>query len=227
MRIRCPDEERLGEYLEGRLSEEDRSQMEEHLSDCQICLEALVITNSLVRGRDGFELHPVPDGVTEAAMHLVARQSATFDSLLGKLKGFVRDLGPRISDAIWLTPSGKWRLAPIRGSRRLASENLVRLRVPFREIETEIEIEKIGAGKAHIRVKFPKANKPRKATRVTLKKGEREIASYLLDGAYVLFENIPFGHYGICLAENGNNLGTYVFEIKGTRHGRREDQKKR
>ena len=99
--------------------------------------------------------------------------------------------------------------------------------MPFKEIETEIEIEKIGAGKAHIRVKFPEAYKPREAIRVTLKKGRREIASYLLDGAYVLFENIPFGHYGISLAENGMNLGTYLFEIKETRHGRRQDQKRR
>jgi hypothetical protein len=228
MKIPCPDEERLADYLEGRLSEQGRSQMEEHLSDCQICLEGLVITNSLARGRGGSELDPVPDKVTEAAALLVASQSTTsYGSAIEKLKRFVKDFGPRMSDALWLKPPGKWRLAPIRGSKRQASENLVCLRVPFKEIETEIEVEKIGTGKAQIRVRFPEANKPREAIRVTLKKGEREIASYPLDGAYVLFENIPFGHYGICLAENGNNLGTYVFEIKETRHGRREDQRKK
>lgn len=222
MKMPCPNEERLAGYLEGRLSEEDRSQMEAHLLDCQICLEGLVVINSMVRGKHVFELEPVPTEVTEAAVHVVTSQcTISYGSQIEKLKRSVKNLGSRISDVLWLKSWEKWRLAPIRGSKRVASENLVLLRVPFREIETEIEIEKTGAGKAHIRVKLPEAHKPQKAVRVTLKKGEREIASYLLDGAYVLFENIPFGHYSISLAEDGVGLGEYLFDIKETRHGRR------
>ncbi len=222
MKMPCPDEERLLDYLEGRLSEEDRSQIEEHLSNCDTCLEGLVVTNGLVRGRVSWELDPVPTRVTDGAVHLVTSQRAlSHGSWMEKLGQSVKDLGSRMSDFLRLKPWGRWQLAPIRGSKTVASEDLVCLRVPFKEIETQIEIEKTGTGKAHIRVKLSEANKHRKAVRITLKKGEREIASYLLDGTYVLFEDIPFGHYSISLAENGMSLGTYLFEIKETRHGRR------
>lgn len=222
MKIPCTDEERLADYLEGRLSEEDRPQIEEHLSDCQTCLEGILVINGLVRDKGRFELDPVPAKVTEAAVHLVTSESAiSSGSLIEKLKRSVKNLGSRISDVLWLRPWGRWRLAPIRGSKTAVSEDLVCLRVPFKEIGAEIEIEKTRDNKAHIRVKLPEANKSRKALRVTLKKGEREIASHLLDGAYVLFEDIPFGHYSISLAEDDVSLGTYLFEIKETCHGKR------
>ena len=222
MRKPCPDEEKLAAYLEGRLSDEDRSLLEEHLCDCQLCLEGLVVTNDLVRGRGQFNVDPVPAEVTKAAVHLVTSQRViSSDSLIEKLKRSVNNLGSRILDILYLRPWRRWQLAPIRGSKTVASADLVCLRVPFKEIETEIEIEKTGAGKAHIRVKLLDAGKRRKALRVTLKKGEREITSCLLDRAYVLFEDIPFDHYSISLAGDGVSLGTYLFEINETRHGKR------
>ena len=222
MKIPCPDEEKLAGYLEGRLSEAEKSQMEEHLSDCQICLEGLVVTNGLVRCKGLHDLDPVPAEVTEATVNLVTSNFAiSHRSTMERLKGSIRNLGSRILDVLWLNPLGKWRLAPIRGSKRVESEDIVRLRVPFKDINMEIEIEKAGAGKARICVSLHGSNKPRKGVRITLKKGEREIASYLLDGAYVLFKDIPFGHYGISLAEDGVSLGTYLFEIKDTCHDRR------
>lgn len=223
MNMLCPDEERLVDYLEGRLSNEDSSQIEEHLSNCDTCLEGLVVTNGLVRGRVSWEFDPVPTRVTDGAVRLVASQRAlSYDSLIEKLRRSIRDLGSGISELLRLKPWARWQLAPIRGSKTVASEDFVCLRVPFKETETEIEIEKTGASKAHIRVKVHEPSKERRAAvRVTLKGGKREIASYLLDGTYVLFEYIPFGHYSITLAENGVELGTYLFEIKETRHGRR------
>ena len=222
MRKPCPDEEKLAAYLEGRLSDEDRSVLEEHVSDCQLCLEGLVVTNDLVRDRGKFNVDPVPDEVTKATVNLVTSQRViSSDSLIEKLKRSVKNLGSRMSDILHLRPWGRWQLASIRGSKTVASEDLVCVRVPFKEIETEIEIEKTGASKAYIRVKLLDAVKCRKALRVTLKKGEREIASCLFDRAYVLFEDIPFGHYGITLAEDGVGVGTYLFEIREAEHGGR------
>lgn len=222
MKVPCPDEERLAEYLEDRLPEVDRFRMEEHLSDCRICLEGIVVSNSLIRGTGRFELEHVPAEVTESAVHLVTGRNSIFPgSLANKLEGSVKDLGSKLADVLRLHPWGKWHPAPIRSVKRVASEDLVCISVPFKGIKTEIEIEKTEADKANIRVIFPKAYKPGKSVRITLKKGEREIASYLLDGDYVLFEDISFGQYGIFLAEDGLKLGTYLFEIKENRHGRR------
>jgi hypothetical protein len=222
MKTACPNEERLADYLEGRLSEEDRYIVEKHLSECDICLEGLVVTNSLVRGRGRFDPNPVPDDVTEAAVRLVTSLSATTPrSLMEKLKGSIKNISSAISDDLRPSPWQRWQPSPVRASKTVASGDIVCLRVSFKEIETGIEIEKTGSGMARIRVTPREAEKHRKALRMTLKKAEREVASYLLDGDYVLFEDIPFGHYSISLAKKGVQLGTYLFEVKETPHARR------
>lgn len=222
MKIPCPDEERLLDYLEGRLSEEDRSRVEKHLSDCQRCLETVLVTKRMVGDTDRFELDPVPAEVTESAVQLVTSQGTlSCGTVMEKLRRSIKDTVSKISDTLQVGPWGRWQPVPVRGSKRVASDDLVCLRVPFKGIDTEIEIEKTGSNKAHIRVKLPEAIKRTEGVRVTLKAGEREIASCLFDEGYVVFEDIPFGHYSISLAKDGLDFGTYLFEIKETRHGGR------
>jgi len=217
MKTKCPDEEWLADYLEGRLSEKERSHVEEHLAGCEICLERLAVTSRLVQDRDRFELDPVSNEVTEAAVRLVTSRTAiTQDSLMEKLKGSVSKIGSAISDVLCPNQGHGWQPAPVRGSKTVVSDDFVCLNVSFEEIETEIEIEKTGSSNAHIRVKPHKAGKYRRVLRITLKQGKREVASYLLDGLYVLFEDIPFGHYSISLAKKGVPFGTYIFEVKGS-----------
>lgn len=217
MKTKCPDEERLADYLEGCLSEKERSHVEEHLAGCEICLERLAVTSRLEQDRDRFELDPVSNEVTEAVVRLVtSRTTMTQDSLMKKLKESVNNIGSSISDVLCPRQKQGWRPAAVRGSKTVVSDDFVCLKVSFGEIETEIEIEKTGSSSAHIRVKPHKTGKYRRVLRITLKQGKREVASYLLDGLYVLFEDIPFGHYSISLAKKGVSLGTYFFEVKGT-----------
>jgi len=222
MEITCPEEESLADYIEGRLLNEERSQIEEHFSDCKRCLDELLVIKSLIRDTDYFELDPVPDKITESAVHLVCSESTIpFNSLKYRLKRSIKHIGSRISAALWKKPWGTWSLAPVRGSKTMISEDLVCLRVPFKEVKTQIEIEKTGGKKAQIRVKLSEANKSRNPIRVTLKRDEREITSHLIENAHAVFEDIPFGHYSISMIRNGLNLGTYLFEIKETNHGKR------
>jgi len=216
----CPDEEKLLDYLAGRLAEDDRFEVEEHLSHCQTCLDALVVTTGMVRDEDRLELDPVPAEVTESAAQLVTRQCAkSCGALMEKLERSLRDKFSKISDSLRFGPWTRWQPVPIRGAKKVASDDLLCLRVPFKGIETEIEIEKTGSNRAHIRVKLHEAGKHAEGVRVTLKAGEREIASYPFGGGYVLFEDIPFGHYSISLGKDGFQFGTYLFEIKETLHG--------
>ena len=215
----CPDEIRLAEYLEGRLSEKDRSRIEEHLSVCQICLEGIVVTHGLIRRKGEFELEPVPAEVVESAVRLITGWNYIFFGwLINEFEESVKNLGSRIANGLCLRPWARWHPASIRSLKRVASENLVSISVPYKGVKTEIEIEKTKSGKANIRVIFPKDYKPEKSVRITLKKGDREVASYLLDGDYVLFEDINFDYYGISLTEDVVTLGTYSFEIKENRH---------
>ena len=84
---------------------------------------------------------------------------------------------------------------------------------------TEIEVEKTGINRANIRLKLNNPINNPKSLRITLKNGGREMASYLLEGTYVVFEDIPFDRYNIALAEDNVTIGTYSFEIKESYHG--------
>jgi hypothetical protein len=220
MKTSCPDEEMLVDYIEGRISGESRYQIEKHISDCQACLEALAVTSGLLRDSDRFELDPVPNAVTEAAVNLVSPGGGlSIGPFVEQIKRSMQKLKVGITDLIQLSLLQKWQPAPIRGSKRVVSEDLVSLQVDFKEIKAQIEIEKIAREKALIRVNLPEAAKLRKTVRITLKKSEREIASYLWEGTTVLFEDIPFGHYSIYLTDKNVDLGTYLFEIKESRDG--------
>jgi hypothetical protein len=222
MKKACPSDEMLADYLQGHLAEKEGSEMEEHLSDCTICLEELVIANSLFQGANLPQLDAVPAEVTEAAVRLMqSLDSAESDSLSEKFERAIKDLPTRISDFLNHKTWAELQPQPVRGFKRKVAKDLVLLKKTFEDVESEIEIEKMGENKALIRVRLLLADLTSQKIRVTLKKGDREIASHLAEEAYVLFEDIPFGHYSLTFARDGLTLGTYLFEIKETAHDRR------
>ncbi|RLC17076.1 MAG: hypothetical protein DRH93_18020 [Deltaproteobacteria bacterium] len=216
---RCPDEEILMNYLEGLLSKSEHTALENHIAGCDRCLETLVMAKSLMLDKELFELKPVPEAVTKKAVSLVSGKIPVWpDSFIVNLKRSVKHIGARMFDSFGVKPWTGWQLAQIRGSKIAASEDFVCLKVPFAKIETEVEIEKLKNETAHIRVKLAKPIEKTMTLRVTLKKGEREIASYILND-FIAFEHMPFDHYNISLFLDGVSQGTYFFKIKETRNG--------
>ena len=218
MKRLCPDEERLGDYIEGRLNNNDRSRIEEHLADCENCRQEFIIGKGLVRGSESLELDPVPKEVTQSALRLVkGRASVSASLLMEKCSRFFNEMYSMLVDFFRPVLWGKWGLANIRGSRKVVSEDLVHFRRRFRDIEAEIEIERAGKGRAHIRVRLASDNGDDDGIRVTLKRGEREISSNLPDNrGHVLFEDMPFDHYTLHFTRDKKTLGDYHFEIKET-----------
>lgn len=222
MKRACPNDEMLADYLLGRLAEKEGSEMEKHLSNCTTCLEEMVIANSLFRGGDLPLLDPVPAQVTETAVRLIQDLDATVsDSLSDKFERAIKTLPTRISDFLNHKTWAELQPQPIRGSKKIVTKDLVLFKKSFKNIETEIEIEKMGENRAHIRARLLLDDTTSRTIRVTLKKGDREIASHLAEAAQVLFEDIPFGHYSLTFARDGLTLGICQFEIKETNSGRR------
>jgi len=218
MKTACPTDEMLADYIDGRLSEEERSQVEEHLSVCNDCLEELVVANSLVRGGVRVHTDQAPVEVTERAVRLVQKSNpALSGSLSQRLRRFIEAFRSTVSH-YWGWK--EWRLEPIRGSKIRVAEDVIFLRKTFRDLEAEIEVEKTAENKASIHVRLHQHGNG-KITRVTLMRGEREISSYLANGASVLFEDIPFGHYNLTFTVDGTMLGRYHFEVREAGHGRR------
>jgi hypothetical protein len=209
----CPDEEMIADYLGGRLPDGDKEAMDAHLSECELCLEELVIAGKAIR--DASDLPAVPSGVTEAAVRLVARQTTAVSEK--DLKESIATYAVKISDYFRYTLPWRWQQATIRSSKVATAPDLVTIRKVFKEFEAEIDIEKAGENKANIRVKA--SGREKNGIRATLKKGDREISSQLLSGGYALFEDIPFGRCEIVFSANGSELGTYTFEIRESCHG--------
>ena len=215
----CPDEERLVGYIEGRLSKKEHSRLEEHFAICDTCLDELMVANSLMLDKGSFELNPVPESVTETAVNRVSDKIATWSvPFMVSLKRFLKHTGIYMFDFFGIKPWAGLQFSQIRGSKIASSEDFVCLKVPFAKVETTIEIEKTKNATAHIIVKAVTPIGEGMALRVTLKKGEREVASYILNDV-VVFEHMPFDHYNISLFLDGESLGTYFFTIKETRHG--------
>ncbi len=69
MRTKCIREEVLMDYLEGRLSEKERSKSERHLANCDTCLEEVVVAGEMIRGTRHLEL----DTANDSARRLYTR----------------------------------------------------------------------------------------------------------------------------------------------------------
>ena len=206
-------------YIENRLSKNEHTTVENHMAHCDKCLDTLVMANKLMLDKENFKLEPVPKSVTQSAVDLVADKTVSLpDLLMLKFNRFKKHLGTRLFTFLNIKPWAGFQFAPVRGSRITASEDFILLKVLFEKMITQIEIEKLKNETAHIRVQAATPIEKQKKLRVTLKKGEREMASYILND-YVTFENLPFDHYNITLFLDGTNLGTYFFKIKETSHG--------
>jgi hypothetical protein len=217
----CPDEERLADYLEGRLSLSERAEMEIHVSACGVCVEEFLAARNLVLADNDLSLHSAPAGVTDQAVRLVkGRLSAGRDPYAARLRRSILRYVSGLRDHFQYPFFWKWSASPIRGPKTVAPPDVILIRKIFKGIRTEIEIEKTGGEKAHIRIRLGEGSDVGKGIRVTLKKGDREISSLLLNGGYGVFEDIAFGQYNLLFSTDGIELGAYSFETKESRHGR-------
>ena len=213
----CLKKEEIVDYLEDRLTDDDRTKAELHLSKCDACLEELMVFTGIVRSGDLDTFDPVPEEVTQAAIDSIqvvendpfsVKVSRAFKQVLFKWPDLLTDFLP------WQNI----RLAPIRGSKRIISEDLILIRKSFDDFSAEIEIEKTGHDRARIDVVVTEKirNNP---IRVTLLKDKREVSSYLANGSNAVFEDMPFDHYLLLFTRNGAKIGEYLFEIKESRNG--------
>ena len=141
MKTFCPNDEVFADYIEGRLPEEKRFEMEDHMSVCERCIEELVVASSVFRDEDRFELDPVPVGVTKAAVRLVQGRGESGPSLSERVKQSLGDISVKVSDYLTLKPGGGLQLEPIRGSKTRLDRDLIQVKKKYRDFDVEIEME--------------------------------------------------------------------------------------
>jgi len=212
-------EEILMDYLEGRLSAREQVRVERHLSRCDSCLEEILTAEEMLREENRANLETVPEYLTRGIIKKINHQKD--DSISGRAISFIQTLLARGPVAVaafipWRRPG----LSPVRGTKTIIDGSLIALKKSFAELDIEIEIDKVQPGKASIKVTLVNNDQPPIPTRVTLLKDGREVYSYMVRGTQAHFENVAFGHYTLVFIADGDDKGTYSFEIKETRHGR-------
>ena len=71
-KFRCPEENKLAEYVDGRLSGSERTAFERHTSDCQSCLEAIAF---LTRSAEWTDSKEIPAYLVARARGLVTQKA--------------------------------------------------------------------------------------------------------------------------------------------------------
>ena len=215
MRMACLEDETMADYLENCLTDEERSQAEQHLSGCDICLEKLVVASSLTKGAAQCDIEPVPAEVTEAAVRLVQEKiAAPHPASPDKLGQYIRRLFQGVSCFFQLDGPARLQLQPVRSSVGIQEKDTSTARTTLEDIDAEIEIERVSANKCNIRVTFPENKELEQCVRVTLKRGERELLSFSSNGDALLFDNIRPGRYELAFSRKGVRFGSHPFEIK-------------
>jgi hypothetical protein len=217
LKKRCIDEETLADFLEGRLKGAKLNAAEEHLADCDQCLDIIKIGSGLIRGGESNGTLPVPDNVTREAVNIVGRLNKDRSlSATEKVSSSIKEISSKVSRWFSHEFRGSPQLAPVRGEWQIVSDNVIQVKKKFRSFQAGIEIEKTDNDMATIRVTMISGEKGHSGTRVTLKKEEREVSSDLMNGKLVVFESIPFGKYSLVFSRMGEAMGNYKFEIKET-----------
>jgi hypothetical protein len=191
MKIECIEEEILVDYLENRLSEKRRGEVENHIAECENCLDIIALMGEM-RQDDLLTLEPVPASVTRQAITKV--MGLAEDSISERLSRYFRHLAANCSDTLARPWSFKTPVPiAVRGRKTTIDDEIVCLSHSFSDLMAEIEIEKKDNAKVCIRVNLNRKGGLFKAVRISLFRNHREIASYL--DHYALFENVPFGKY--------------------------------
>lgn len=213
--LSCPTEEVLCNYLGDRLPQDEREDLEWHLCQCEACLQAVMLSAQLPEhDAEGFSAE-APRFALQRLLSLVpAAQKQSFSMRWERFKAACMSFMKACSEIIFFRePEAVY----VRGNKKIISKNLVVLEKIFKDIQLEIEVEKIGEQMANIKVKTssPETGSRVDGLRVNIRDdAHREIASFMTAGGEALFENIAFGEYTISVKKNGNNVGNLLLAVK-------------
>lgn len=211
MRNRCPNEETLTDFLEGRLSGRQQARIESHLAACADCRQQVSVYLQLIHPESAAEPVVAPDYLTDKAVRLVAGQ-ADAESSRSLFQGTRRLAARGIALLEQLVPTNGLQPVPVRGAETTLSERRISRQKQFEDLTVTIEIERSDDDLALIRV-LPAEKAADQPVRVALIQGDREIASMTLAADPLVFDDIAFGIYTLVFVRSGAMLGEYRFKI--------------
>jgi hypothetical protein len=217
MKNKCIREEHIIDYLENRLTGALFDQVERHLSECDACLDAMLVITHMSVDKQLHSLEPAPRNVTDQAVATVLelKQGPSVRRIVKQLKCNGLNLKNSLYDLIRLPPPER---VHVRSNSGASVHRPVILKKSLIDSEAEIEIRKEGDQTASIRVELIRNDDRHRPVRVTLLEGDREISSYPLTEP-ALFEGVLFGKYILLFTREGVKAGQFRFRIEDSLNG--------
>lgn len=205
----CPEDEAIGAYLHGGLSESARSEIEAHLADCGHCLNTFLAADAAAPG--GQEAI-VPSGLTARATALMPQSKSTGEVFTVVVE-FVRDSLALIATSgrlIMPTPA-----AQIRGKEKSSDIAMLQIDSAIGQLRVGVEIERLEDDLCQVVVSATTTDGAlADGLRFSLLSGDREQASYLARQGAATFDRVPPGEYRLAVTESGKSLGAVELTIK-------------
>jgi len=211
----CPDDELLASYSGGLLDGLAKDQLESHLADCEICLDAL--TSACVATADP-HLEPVPQRVIERAMGLIPdkqRSEGVFDLVVR----LARDSLELVSTSMRVVPLAT--AGAIRGKRHPPKASSVKVEKELKRVSLFVEVEPLGGGLCQVSVTVKDGQESvAGAVRLNLISQGRQQASFLARRGSATFDRVTPGEYRLEVAQTRHPLVSMRLTItEGHDHG--------
>ena len=188
----CLTIETLVKYIRGNLPENEKSDVESHLSRCDACLEEFVGANEIMKDGESSDTETIS---TEAARNILR-------TISGEVRQFFQ----------WITaPPSEPNFAHVRKGTE-THVTFVRMNKDFDGLNVELFVEKMPDDKVGINVNISTADDV-KNIRLTIRREGKIIHSRRLKNGKNAFENMAIGEYRLTFQQFETEVGSLALDI--------------
>lgn len=201
MEFPCLDAAMLAGYVDDQLTEEERAEVERHVMACDLCMEALAVSKTLLNEMD------LDAWETGAAR---SRVDAVIENVKNKIDSFYRwasDLAP----PAWFATFSPAAVRSSASTEPTRAAVLVTRRMG--DLQAEMYVQKSRMDAAFMAVKVTAGRKNAQNVCLTLAKKEGGLQARYATRDYEVFDNLGFGTYNLIVEQNADEKGSYLFHI--------------
>ena len=205
----CLSEETIACYLDNLLDGSEKEKAERHLAWCEPCLEQVIRYNRIIKEK---ELEKAPARLIKKASKLAEKEEKNIDIILE----FIRDSLQVIKKSfdISILP-GELAEVSLRGEKQNVYRGSVNFAKKINDIVLEIGIERVKKDLANLTIKpLDNNRKIIKGLRFNLFCGRKELASYVVEGEDIIFENLIKEKYSLSVTRKGEKIGELSVKLQ-------------
>lgn len=210
----CPGEENLACYLDNLLIDTEKENVEEHLTECDKCLQQVIFLHKLKNEVKEEGFIKTPQEVIKKAKDLV--QESPFKEIVEVVLSFAKDTINVLKDTGAMFTPLEMIPVEVRKGETDKEKDVVHLRKTFEEIKVEIIIERLNENTYEIEVLTSDSTTetPLDDVRLNLIFNERELASYLTVNGSASFKSLHMGKYTFVIVRDKDVIGKIQLQLK-------------